>query len=197
NYDFAARTYYFRDDTFWTIIYGEISINFARLTNRTLDMTKKLLAAYKLVISNSITLNLTHSDASHSGFHILVKSSFTATALKTLVKSAASSIMQGINTFSLMMTRTRFLFNWNHFVKLVYPFYHFDYYDVLLEEGLFSVYNKWLFVPANDPEKYKVWEGMHSQEVRKLMNFMQSHPLTPVQNQFYQSGEISFIPAVD
>src|SRR5699024_5282586 len=197
NYYFAARTYYFSKDKFWTIVYGEVFINLERHTNRTLDMKKKLLAAYKLVISNSITLNLTHSNSSQSGFSTLDKSSFKETALKTLGKSAASSIKQGVTPSSLMMTRTRFLLNWNHFAKLVYPFYLFDYYDVLLEEGLFSVYNKWLFGPANDPEKYKVWEGMHSQEVRKLMNFMQSHPLTPVQNQFYQSGEISFIPAVD
>ncbi len=197
NYYFAARTYYFSQDKFWTIIYGEIFINLERYTNRTSEMKKMLLEAYKSVINNSITLSLTSADHSsgkkeEEGFSTLDKPDFKTAVLSTLGKSAEMAINRGVTPETLVMARTQFLLNWNNFYKLVYPYALFNYYSLLLKNGLFEAYNQWVFGPAASPSAYKGWVKRNETVMHQLIDFLNNHSLKPAPDQFYQKGKVEF-----
>ncbi len=201
NYYFAARTYYYSQDKFWTIIYGELFINLERYTNRTSDMKKMLLDAYKSIINSSITLSLTTPGATppeaknNDGFSTLDKPDFKTAVLTTLGKSAEIAINRGVTPETLVMVRTQFLLNWANFYKLVYPYSLFNYYSLLLKNGLFEAYNQWVFGPAASPAAYKSWVKRNGTLMHRLIDFLNDHSLKPVAGQFYQKGKIEFISA--
>src|SRR5699024_2271900 len=87
NYYFAARTYYYSQDKFWTLIYGEIFINLERFTNRTSDMKKKLLSTYKEIIGNTISLSSVTQNEDQE-FSTLEQLNFKEAVLQILAKSA-------------------------------------------------------------------------------------------------------------
>lgn len=197
NYYFAARTYYYSRDKFWTLIYGEIFINLERYTNRTTDMKKMLLATYKSVINSSITLSLTsenENDQQPGGFSTLEKPAFKKAVLMTLGKSAETLISRGVTPETLVMTRVRFMLNWDHFYQLVYPYALFDLYRTLIHNGLFEAYNQWIFGPANNPAVYKGWVKRNEKVMHRLIDFLNNHTLQPKPSQFYQQGNIEFVP---
>lgn len=198
NYYYAARTYYYSRDKFWTLIYGEMFINLERYTNRTTDMKKMLLDTYKSVINSSITLSLTASpngDQSSQGFSTLDKPDFKKAVLITLGKSAETLINRGVTPETLVMTRIKFLLNWDRFYKLVYPFALFDYYRSLLHQGLFEAYNQWIFGPADNPAVYKGWVQKNEKIMHRLIDFLNNHSFKPHPEEFYQKGDVEFIPA--
>lgn len=200
NYYYAARTYYYSQNKFWTLIYGEIFINLERYTNRTTDMKKMLLATYKSIINSSITLSLTSplpdtDQQGTNGFSTLNKPDFKTAVLTTLGKSANTLINRGVTPETLIMTRIKFLLNWNHFYKLVYPYALFDYFGDLLHQGLFEAYNQWVFGPAASPAVYKGWVRKNEQLMHRLINFMNNRSLQPRSGEFYQKDDIEFIPA--
>ena len=205
NYYFAARTYYYSQDKFWTLIYGEIFINLERYTNRTSDMKKMLLETYKAVINSSITVALTAppardeteaaSTGDSDGFSTLDKPPFRKAVLSTLGKSAETIINKGVTPETLIMTRIKFLLNWDQFYKLVYPYALFDFHRDLLHQGLFEAYNQWIFGPADNPAVYKGWVQRNEKTMQRLIDYLNNHALQPRATQFYQQGSVEFIPA--
>ncbi len=190
NYYYAGRLYSFSDNKFWTLIYGEIFINMERYTTRTADMKKKLLEAYTSIVKNKLSIEAA-SDESND-FSTLKDVSFKEAVLNTLSQSADVAFKNGVTPESMMMTRTQFLLNWDHFYKLMYPHDLFEYFQSLLNKGLFEAYNMWVFGPSGNPSGYKNWVSKHRKKMQDLTAFMKEHPLTVKGDEFYQKGKVEF-----
>lgn len=190
NYYHAARTYYYSKDKVWTLLYGELFMNLEHSGNRAAEIRGMLLSAYKALFQDPSTLGrliqqsntgkLTRSD---QGFRLAV--------LKTL-ENASSVVAQGITPETLVMLRTRFVLDWDHFYRLMYPYTLFDYQRYLLQQGVFPAYNRWIFGPASNPEAYRTWFNNHQDAYTSLMAVLNQHPLNPLPQQAYQPSRIVF-----
>lgn len=190
NYYNAARTYYYSKDKFWAVIYGEIFIDLERFTTRTAEIKNILLASYKdLFNSGKATAQ---APALISDQKTESTPSFKQAFLNSLAKGSGSVINRGITPETLVMLRTRFLLDWDNFYKFKYPFSLFDYQHQLLKEGLFEAYNQWLFGPSTNLDVYKNWVKNHQAVMNRLIEYLNDHPLTPREGEYYQQGKISF-----
>lgn len=194
NYYNAAKTYYYSKDKVWAVIYGEIFIDLERFTTRTAEMKNILLASYKELFNSGKALAqpppLNGKDEAEA------PPPFRQAFLNALSKGAGTATTRGITPETLVILRTRFLLDWDNFYKFVYPFALFDYYQQLLKEGLFEAYNQWIFGPATNLSVYKNWVKDHQQVMNRLIKYLNEHPLSPPQGQYYQQGKITFEPAV-
>jgi tetratricopeptide (TPR) repeat protein len=193
----AARTYSYTKDKVWTILYGEIFILLERYTARTTEMKSILLAAYKDLF-NRLGAQEGVSQASAKGDRRQDADSrpeFRQSFLKALSGGSSIVLTHGVTPQTLVMLRTRFVLDWTNFYRFIYPFALFSYQQQLLKAGLFEAYNEWVFGPADNPSDYKAWVEKHAGEMHRLIDFLNSHPLQPVEGQFYQTGKITFEPA--
>lgn len=193
NYYNAAKTYYYSKDKVWTVLYGEIFIDLERYTGRTTEMKNILLAAYKDLFNSGLVAGSTLAEGGDATSSASAPG-FRQAFLRALGKGASTITSRGITPETLVMLRTRFVLEWSRFYKLLYPYALFDYQQQLLKEGLFEAYNQWVFGPATNLTRYKAWVEQHQAVMNRLIAYLNAHPLTPMEGEFYQEGKVSFEP---
>lgn len=194
NYYNAARTYFYSNDKFWAILYGEIFINLERNSTRTAEMRGILLESYKSLFNNPDALSpaLPSLDGSKKSGQDDIPD-FRHAVLNTIAKSS-SVVMHGVTPDALIMLRTRFILEWRRFYKLYYPYALFDFQQQLLKNGLFEAYNQWIFGPAANQANYRTWTQLHKEDYDRLMQYFQQTPLQPKAGEFYQKDKIDYQP---
>lgn len=169
NYYNGSRYYYLTGNEIWSILYGEIFINIEPLSRNTPEIKDILLDSYKKLFMNA---NLEQGTKD--------KTDFEKAFLQSMNKQSAVAV-QGINTESLTMIRTRFILDWSDNSKNKFPYKLFEYQQQLLQEGLFDAYNQWVFGSSENLARFQAWTVNHKEEYNALINF--------------QKGRIFRIPA--
>lgn len=171
NYYNAAKYYYFTTDKIWSIIYAEIFINIEPLSARTTEVKSILLDSYKKLFSN----DLKNSEG---------RNNFEQAFLQSMSKANAVA-ENGINAESLTMIRTRFVLDWFEKYAAKFPFRLFEYYQLLLREGIFPAYNQWIFGATENLQAYQTWTSAHATEYTNFSNFQKGRIFKLSIGQYY------------
>lgn len=174
NYFNAARYYFLTTDKIWSILYGETFINMEPLSRNAPEIKDMLLESYKKLFINA---NLEQDTKD--------KTEFEKAFLQSMNKQSAVAI-QGINTETLTMIRTRFILDWSNTGKSKFPFKLFDYHQQLLQEGLFDAYNQWMFGSVENLPAYQNWTVAHKDEYTSFTNFQKGRTYKLPAEQYYK-----------
>jgi tetratricopeptide (TPR) repeat protein len=175
NYYNACKFYYLTADVVWAIHYAEIFINIEPLSNKATEVRNILLDSYKKMFTGS-SLPASKS-ANPNPFE---KNYFTAMNRQTAVASF------GINTESLVMIRTRFLFDWFAGEGKKIPVKLFEYHRQLLQEGMFEAYNQWLFGPVQNLAAYQNWVSNNQAAYNEFSRFQKGRVFKIPTGQYYR-----------
>jgi Tfp pilus assembly protein PilF len=176
NYYNAALYYFHTKDKVWGLIYGEIFVNMESLSERGTAMKQLLLQGYKEKLFAETDLMKGEEKN---------KSEFAKTFLQAMGRQ--SSLMnKGVTTELLTMIRTRFILDWFPNSAFKFPFRLFDYHRQLLQEGMFSAYNQWLFGPSENLAAYDNWTKTHSSEYDAFTTFQKSRVFRMPAGQHYK-----------
>ena len=175
NYYDAARKYLDGGDMMPGLLYGEIYLNIAQDGSRADTLKKMLFTGYKNMFDNIAAANNRPSNTTGSFIY----------AVKQIYLNLTPVVSDGITTENLTMVRTRFLMDW--FAKYAdkYPYSLFVYQDYLVKNGLFDIYNEWLFGKAESIVEYNAWNQFHPGEMDIFLKKNREHALFPVTADVY------------
>lgn len=159
NYYNASKYYYNSRNYIWSLLYGEIFINIESFTSRTAEIKDLLLNAYKRLFADP---DLLKNAKDKSQFEI---------AFLTCMNKQNDVVIRGINPETLTMIRTRFILDWNRNYAAKFPFKLFQWQEQLLEEGLFTAYNQWIFGASQNLAAYQNWTSNHADEADNFRKF--------------------------
>ena len=182
NYYEASIAYTAGDKVLWGLLYGEIYLNIAKDTTGSAKIKGMLFAAYKTMFD----------DIAESRKAKKQVTPFTE-AVQDIYAALTPVVSDGITTENLTMVRTRFLMDWFAKYGRKYSFSLFSYQDYLLRNGLFDIYNEWLFGKAGNTAEYEAWNQFHPGEIALFLQNQKEHPLQPVTPDFYNGRDISEI----
>ena len=171
NYYNAAKYYYFTTDKVWSIIYSEIFINIEPLSARTTEVKSQLLDGYKKLFASDLN-------------NMATKNNFEQAFIQSMSK-ANDAAKNGINAESLTMIRARFVLDWFEKNATKFPFRLFEYYQLLLREGIFSAYNQWIFGATENLQAYQTWTVTHATEYADFNNFQKGRIFKLPTGQYY------------
>ena len=176
NYYNAALYYFYTKDKVWNLLYGEIFVNMESLSERGAAMKQLLLRGYKEKL---------FADADLMKGEEKNQSEFAKAFLQTMSKQS-SLVSKGVTTDILIMIRTRFILDWHEHTVAKFPFRLFEFQRQLLQEGMFSAYNQWLFGTSESLTSYDNWTRTHAEEYTSFTNFQQSRIFRMPPGQYYQ-----------
>ncbi|HEU5052538.1 MAG TPA: hypothetical protein VFT78_05460 [Hanamia sp.] len=159
NYYNASKYYYNNRNYIWSLLYGEIFINIESFTSRTAEIKDLLLNGYKRLFADP---DLLKNAKDKSPFEI---------AFLTCMNKQNDVVIRGINPETLTMIRTRFILDWNRNYAVKFPFKLFQWQEQLLEEGLFTAYNQWIFGASQNLAAYQNWTSNHADEADNFRKF--------------------------
>ncbi len=171
NYYNAAKYYYFTPDKVWSIIYAEIFINFEPLSAHTTEVKSLLLDGYKKLFAGDLN-------------NMAIKNNFEQAFIQSMSRANVVAA-NGINAESLTMIRTRFVLDWFEKYAAKFPFRLFEYYQLLLREGIFPAYNQWIFGATENLQAYQTWTGTHATEYADFNNFQRGRIFKLPTGQYY------------
>ncbi len=174
NYYNASKYYYYNRNYIWSLLYGETFINLESFTSRTAEIKDILLNGYKRLFADPDLLKNTKDK---SAFEI---------AFLTSMNKQNDIVIRGINPETLTMIRTRFILDWNRNYAQKFPFKLFDLQEQLLENGLFSAYNQWIFGASQNLTAYQNWTSNHPEEAENFKKFKASSIFKIPKGQDYQ-----------
>jgi tetratricopeptide (TPR) repeat protein len=181
NYYYASK-YYYTVDLTWSILYGEIFVNMESLTRRTPEIKALLMDSYKKIFSKDSYLDpiVDKKGRPVNEFE---------NAVRTTLRSNATALSGGINEESLTALRSRFVLDWFSKYGTQFPFRLFDYQRQLLQQGMFTAYNQWIFGFAEDEKTYNTWVSAHNDEFNTYYNFARGRVFKIPRGQYYQTKE--------
>ncbi len=182
NYYEAARIYLASGEVIWGLLYGETFINITTDSTGRAEIKTMLVAASKTLFEKIAT------GRKEKG----APSSFSA-SIQQVFTSLTPVVSDGITTENLTMVRTRFLMDWPGNYGSRYPYSLFTYHDYLLRNGLFEIYNEWLFGNAINTVEYTAWNQFHPGEIDLLLQKLATHPLVTSTSDFYNERDINAI----
>ncbi|TDW99899.1 tetratricopeptide repeat protein [Dinghuibacter silviterrae] len=181
NYYYASK-YYYTVDLTWSILYGEVFVNMESLTRRTPEIKALLLDSYKKIFSKDEYLNplVDRKGRPVNEFENDVRATLRANA---------SALGGGINEESLTALRSRFVLDWFSKYATQFPYRLFDYQRQLLQQGMFTAYNQWIFGSAEDEKTYNSWVSAHNDEFNTYYGFARGRVFKIPKGQYYQTKE--------
>jgi len=191
NYYEAARTYMNTNKPVWAIIYGEIFVNIERQTPRADETRQMLLEAYKKLYSEVASGDDLPKYKNNKG------SNNNTVAFEEAVRSTyiklSPVVSDGITSESLAMLRARFSIEWSYRYASQFPFALFTYYDMMLRNGYFDIYNEWLFGKAESPQQFESWNTFHAGDMPKYETWAQANTMRPAEGDFYNDKQVDGI----
>ncbi len=174
NYYNAAKYYAVNNEKLWSVLYGEIFINMEPLSSRAPEIKSLLLDGYKKLFTDA---QISIPDAG--------KNAFTSAFVKTINKQSLIA-GYGINAETLTMIRSRFILDWYNEYADKIPYKLFELHRQLLQEGMFDVYNQWLFGAAQNLAVYQSWITAHAAEYDSFIKFQQGRIFKIPAGQYYR-----------
>lgn len=181
NYYYAAK-YYYPIDVTWSILYGEIFVDMESLTRRTPEIKALLLDSYKKIFSKDTYLDplVDKKGRPVNAFENAVRATW---------KANASALSGGVTAESLTAMRSRFILDWFSRYATQFPCHLFDYQRQLLQQGMFTAYNQWIFGFAEDEKVYNAWVSANNAEFNTFYTFARGRVFKIPQGQYYQTKE--------
>ncbi len=177
NYYNAARYYYFTTDKVWSLIYGEVFVNLESYTMRTAEIKNILTEGYqKLFLSPDLL----------KGFNDKKQTAFEK-AFLTAMNSQSRGITEALSTEKLVEIRKGFLEYWFKNYAATFPFRLFDYQKQLLESGMFTAYNEWIFSSGSNPTAYQEWVANNKEAYDQFNYFQRGRVFKLPKDQYYQN----------
>jgi tetratricopeptide (TPR) repeat protein len=168
NYYEAAKAYFKTNEFFWGMIYAEIFINLESETDRSQEMRKALLNAYKRFYFTTDAQKMLDG-----------KNDFKNQVGKILMK-LTPVVGSGVNPESMTMLRTRLSMEWEAIPMKQYSSSLFEWYDRLIREGHFDAYNQWLFGPADQVASFEAWRKFHPEAIPAFEAYRKKGALKPL-----------------
>lgn len=176
NYYNAAKNYFQNNDPVWALLYGEIYLNLEPYAQRTIEVKKLMVDAYRMLFSPGKDERLptfqssnNMEDGNISFSHIYRK----------LMLQAAPAISEGLSTENLIMLRTRFMLHYTKDYAINYPFTLLTYLDKMLHEGVFDAYNQWLFGAIDNSQEFTAWVKNNNKVYSDFESWRKRNPLQP------------------
>ncbi len=179
NYYEAARIY--TDTTkgvakvMWGLLYGEIYLNITNDTVGEEAFKKMFFSAYKTMFDNIASDNIIEKAPANSFIDAVQQTYLTLTPV----------VSDGVTTENLTMVRTRFLMDWFAKYSGKYSYSLFAYQDYLVRNGLFDIYNEWLFGKVESIIEYNAWNQFHPGEIDLFLEKRRVHALHPLTTDVY------------
>jgi len=173
NYYNACKFYYYTKEKVWCLIYGEIFVNIESFTSRTAEIKDILLDGYKKLFADP---NLLDNTKYAKPFEI---------AFLTCMNKQNNVVLRGIDPETLTMIRTRFILDWDKDYAAKFPFKLFQLQEELLEDGLFTAYNQWIFGASQNLAAYQNWTGTHSEESKAFDKLQRDRMFKIPSGQYY------------
>ncbi len=184
NYAAAAKACFASGDAIWGLLYGEIYLNISTDTAGHEELKMMLFTGYKTMFDNiadeATEPGITRKQKNTRPFETIIKETYL---------SLTPVVSDGITTENLTMVRTRFIMDWMRKYGKTHPFSLFSYQDYLIRNGLFDIYNEWLFGKAESPAEYKAWNEFHPVEIDIFLQKKKEHPLLPVAADAYNRSD--------
>lgn len=184
NYYEAARTYMNTDDFIWTIIYGEIFLTIEHHTQRSDEMRRTVMEAYKKLFFTS-----PQEDVPTFGSVPSAHTDNFADAVRSTLMKLSPVVLDGITTENLTMLRTRFVIDWMQQYNSRYPFALFNYQDKMIRDGYFDAYNEWLWGKIENPQWYDAWNKFHAGAMDQFETWMKQNPFHPLASEYYNNTD--------
>ena len=181
NYYNAARSYFTTQQVTWGLLYGEIYLNITHDTVGQDAFKKMLFAGYKTLFDNIAAG--AKADFGQTSPTLQVNSFMDA--VQQIYLSLTPVVSDGITTENLTMVRTRFLMDWNAKYAAKYSYALFAYQDYLIRNGLFDIYNEWLFGKAESVTEYNAWIQFHPVEMDIFLEKRKAYSLRPLSTEMY------------
>lgn len=179
NYYYASKFYYSIDLT-WALIYGEVFVDMESLTRRTPEIKAMLMDGYKKLFTGDDNLKPLSSKKGKPVNEF-------ENAIRATWKANASSVAGGVNAESLTMLRSRFILDWFNMNGTKFPYHLFDYQRQLLQQGMFTAYNEWIFGFAQDEKGFNEWVKAHNDEFNTFNTFQRGRVFKIPRGQYYQT----------
>jgi tetratricopeptide (TPR) repeat protein len=176
NYYNAAKIYFQNEDAPWALLYSEIYLNLDPTSQRTIEIKKMMIDAYRKLFSPGKDEEL--PDFKSSGSSDSKKKTF-ASLYKKVMLQCAPAISDGLNVENLIMLRTRFMLAWSKDYSVNYPFTLFTYQDKMLHDGVYDAYNQWLFGAIDNSAEFSLWVKVNNKEYAAYENWRKLNPLQP------------------
>lgn len=177
NYYNASKIYYQNDDAVWALLYGEIYVNLDPVSQRTIEIKKMMIDAYRKLFSPGKDEELPDFKKSTAATERM-SGRFEA-IFKRLMLQAAPAISDGLNTENLIMLRTRFMLAYMKDYAANYPFTLFTYQDKMLHDGVYDAYNQWLFGAVDNSQEFTLWVKVNNKEYSAYEAWRKRNPLQP------------------
>ncbi len=174
NYYNAAKYYNLNEEYIWSILYGEIFANLEPSNTRTPEIKTIVLENYKNFF---IKIPLVKEGKN--------KNKFMDAFVETMNKQS-NIALNGINTETLTMLRTRFVLDWSASYANKFPYKLFDLQKQLLRDGMFEAYNQWLFGSVQNLAAYQNFTIAHSAENAAFNKLQKSKIFKLAQGQYYR-----------
>jgi tetratricopeptide (TPR) repeat protein len=184
NYCNAAKKYLNSEDVMPGLLYGEIYLNIAQDTDDADTLKKMLFSGYKKMFDNIAKPDRVEQSEQQEA------TAFMDAVKKTYAK-LTPVVSDGVTTENLTMVRIRFLMDWYDTYGGKYPYSLFAYHDYLVRNGLFDIYNEWLFGKAESITEYKAWNQFHAGEMDIFLEKKAAHGLRPGQTDIYSSEGVA------
>lgn len=177
NYYNAAKIYFQNDDAVWALLYAEIYVNLDPTSQRTIEIKKMMIDAYRKLFSPGEDDELPgFKPGSAKGES---RNRNFADIYKNLMLKSAPAISDGLNTENLIMLRTRFMLAYYKDYSINYPFTLFSYQDKMLHDGVYDAYNQWLFGAVDNSQEFSLWVKVNNKEYTAFENWRKRNPLQP------------------
>ncbi len=163
NYYHAAKFYFAAGDKSRSIVYGEIFVNLESYSVRSAEIKILLLESYKRI----------YMPGDAKKYYVKSPSPFELDFLNIMSRQNELSL-HGITPETLLIIRSRFLYDWFNTYENKYAFHLFDHMRNLMREGMFEAYNQWLFGPASDPSAYQNWIRTHEDEYLAFSSYQRN-----------------------
>jgi tetratricopeptide (TPR) repeat protein len=174
NYYHAAKFYFAAQDVARSLIYGEQFINLESYSVRTAEVKILLVESYKRAFTKGIEKQ-----------HFVKPATTFETKFLSILQKQSDLAARGITTETLLILRSRFIFDWFNNGGEKFPHVLFDQLQSFMRNGLFESYNQWVFGPASDPSAYQNWLRIHQSEYSNFQQYQRSNIFRQPANQHY------------
>lgn len=176
NYYNVSKYYYFSQDKWWGLIYGELFVNLESYSQRTVEIKGMLLDGYKKLFTGGDIFK--GQD---------IKNEFVAAGLGLMQKHSTSIINTGITPETITILRSRFILDWYTQYATKFPFRLFEHHHQLLRMGLMDAYDQWIFGAAANLASYQQWTATHGETNKEFLRLQQNRVFKIPLGQYYQT----------
>jgi tetratricopeptide (TPR) repeat protein len=174
NYYEAAKFYYRTQEKVYGLLYAETFLSFEPNGNYAAEMKSLLLNGYKKLFLDGNLQTLANKE-----------NEFAKAYLQTIIKHA-DAVNTGITTANLIMLRTRFITEWETTYEAAFAVKLFEYHKQLLQEGVFEVYNHWIFSSADNLMAYQNWTQNNKAVYMEFLRLQQNRLFKIPMGQYYK-----------